>query len=267
LEGRANAKLIARVALVVLAVVGAARAQVGEGEARGRWLDVEDVRAEALPEGSRIRITLSRAPDHFVDWVLADPPRLVLDVAGPLERVPLTPDVFTVVDACVQQVRVGSHERMLRAILDLRGTVGRRRVRQEGRELVVELGDLSPSAPTPAPAPGAVVVTGLPEGLEVQDVRLEPSTSGARVSITLSRAPDGHHDFVLANPPRLVIDLDGPVARRVRPRRIPLDDALASAVRAAVFEGRLRLVLDLRRAVTRPAVTRDGTRLTVELAE
>ena len=104
------------------------------------WVGVRDVRVEPVGAGRRLVVGLTRAPDGIREFLLADPPRLVIDVRGPqapvtaLTRFPLTDDV-------VERVRVAANGGALRIVADLRKPAGKHHVRQDGTSLVADLGD------------------------------------------------------------------------------------------------------------------------------
>src|SRR5262249_49774758 len=78
--------------------------------------------------------------------------------------------------------------------------------------------------------------------LAVRAVSVEPTRVGRTTTITLSRAPDRFESFVLADPPRLVVDIDGPLDPTARPTAdFALADPLVERVRAAAFGSRLRV--------------------------
>src|SRR5262249_32094136 len=54
--------------------------------------------------------------------------------------------------------------------------------------------------------------------IDVQKVQVEPTASGRRVTLALNRSPEGVHDLVVSEPPRLVIDLAG--ARPAEPKAV-----------------------------------------------
>jgi type IV pilus assembly protein PilQ len=112
-----------------------------------------------------------------------------------------------------------------------------------------------PEASAPAPA----------DALGVRDVNVETTDSGRRVVVTLTRAPESMRDFTLATPPRVVVDLRGPIGGRVVERRFPVTDRAISRVRVAPYDGHLRVVLDLTAAGLVSGVHQDGDRLVAEL--
>jgi type IV pilus secretin PilQ/predicted competence protein len=143
------------------------------GGADSPWVDVKDVKVEHFGAGRRLTIQLTRSPEYYNDWVIADPPRLILDVGGPLAQYPMPAEQFTLGDDLVRQVRVGSHGPNLRAVLDLTGDVGRRRVRHEGPNIIVDLGDVPAGEATgsiPTVTAAAKVEPHAPAADEVQPI-------------------------------------------------------------------------------------------------
>lgn len=120
-----------------------------------------------------------------------------------------------------------------------------------------------------APASADVVVEAggaADAALAIRDVRLEPAGAGRRVVVTLSRAPERMRSFAMDDPPRLVMDVWGPLARGDgREQRFSLDDALVSRVRAATYRQRLRIVVDLREPSPVRTARVDGTGLVAEV--
>src|SRR5262249_44110104 len=152
---------------------------------------------------------------------------LVIDVPGPLAENPMPVSRYPLSDDLVSQVRVGSHEGTLRAVLDFTHDPGPHTVRQDGATIVAEVGD--PDAPA---RPTAAVPANSP-WLAVRDVRVQQAGSGRRLVIAFTRAPDHVHAFVLPDPPRLVIDVTGPQSAATAPARFPLTDDVVTRVRAA----------------------------------
>jgi type IV pilus secretin PilQ/predicted competence protein len=133
----------------------------------------------------------------------------------------------------------------------------------------------TPLAPAPAPAlveapkaaPASLAARGeSAHALETVDTQVHDG----RVAITL--VGDGWFapkDFVLANPPRLVIDLPG-VKNEVRQRAIAVKGDVVSRVRVSQFQTSpemvTRVVIDLARPVAY-AIAPDGERLAVLVGE
>jgi type IV pilus assembly protein PilQ len=130
------------------------------------------------------------------------------------------------------------------------------------------------AAPVPSPpkvetepiAPPALTRAELAHLLE--EVTAESSTDGVAVRL-LADGTISAKDFVLANPPRLVIDLPG-VRNTVRRRVVPVTGGLVSRVRISQFQSApdpvTRVVLDLTRPVSY-SLHADGERLSVVVGE
>jgi type IV pilus assembly protein PilQ len=104
--------------------------------------------------------------------------------------------------------------------------------------------------------------------LEVRDVRVATVGAGRRITIVLSREPEGMQDFWLASPPRLVVDLTGP--RADNPPTVatyPFPDEVVSQVRVGAHGGSLRAVIDLARNPGAHAVRREGLTLIADLGD
>src|SRR5436853_623310 len=91
----------------------------------------------------------------------------------------------------------------------------------------------TPAAAAPVETPGAPPA-GDTTPLAVRDVRVEPMGEGRRLVIELTRPPDDVHDFALSAPPRLVMDVHGPLpAKPAVLTRFPLTDDMVAGVRVA----------------------------------
>jgi type IV pilus secretin PilQ/predicted competence protein len=121
--------------------------------------------------------------------------------------------------------------------------------------------DALDAQPTAAPSAAAPIE----QGLAVRDVRVESTDEGRRVVMTLSRAPEGVHDFALNAPPRLVVDVRGPLAGGAHEQRYALTDPIVSRARVAPYGGQLRVVLDLKQRVAVRAVRQEGDTVIAEL--
>src|SRR6185295_14211443 len=159
--------------------------------------------------------------------------------------------------------RVGSHEGALRAVLDLTAEPGTHSMRKEGSTVVVELG--TPSAPVAAAEEPAVADETPAAFLAVRDVRVEPAAAGKLLVIKLSRQPDKVKNFVLSDPPRLVIDLTGPQPPGGALTRFPLSDDLVTRVRVASNGNTLRVVADLKQEPGTYAVRHEDARVVAAL--
>lgn len=96
--------------------------------------------------------------------------------------------------------------------------------------------------------------------LAVRDVRVDTDAGGRRVIVDVGRTPSRVRNFTLENPPRLVLDVSGPVARGDgREARFPIADGVVKGVRAARFNGKLRVVIDLVTPAALDGVQTQGT--------
>src|SRR6185503_7821353 len=118
-----------------------------------------------------------------------------------------------------------------------------------------------PEQEAPAPTEAAAG-----QALAVRDVRIETTDAGRRMVVALSREPDSVQNFQLSGPPRLVVDLQGPLAWRTREARFTLSDSGVTRVRVAPYEGQLRIVFDLKSRGAVTAVRKEGTTLIADLA-
>jgi type IV pilus assembly protein PilQ len=135
----------------------AAEAPAVAPDAESPWLTVREVRVEQEGNGRRVRIALSRAAEHVEDFTLGNPARLVIDLAGPQDRSSIREARFPVGDDVVSQARVAPYKGRLRVVLDLRRSLRPHTVRQEGTELVAELGDIATATAPQIVAPPTIV--------------------------------------------------------------------------------------------------------------
>ena len=124
----------------------------------------------------------------------------------------------------------------------------------------VAVASLPPAAAAPASRPASRVEI----GHALEDVTASPSGEGVVVSL-LGDGALAAKDFVLSNPPRIVVDLPG-VKNEVRRRVVPVQSAAVTRVRISQFQTQpepvTRIVVDL----TGPTAYRlhaDGERLAV----
>jgi len=113
-----------------------------------------------------------------------------------------------------------------------------------------------------APAPGT------DELLQLRGTTVETLGSTHRLVFDLSRAPDSISHFRLSGPPRLVLDVRGPhhAARLVD--RFVADDPLVERVRVGHYDGRMRLVVDLKDDPPETySVRREGSALVLYIGE
>ncbi len=265
-----------------------AGAQAAPGS-EATWIDVTNAEVAQIGAGRRLTLALTRTPEVVRDQERGSPPRLVLDLDGPRPAEPRQVTAFPLSDELVSRVRVGSFGGKLRAIVDLSHAPGAHAVRSEGAKVIVDLGDTSLAAATPARAarkrPGTLGAAAAPAAampvetpgappagdttpLAVRDVRVEPLGEGRRLVIELTRPPDDVRDFTLSAPPRLVMDVHGPLpAKPAVLTRFPLTDDMVAGVRVATNGGALRIVADLNHPALTHTVHREGNRLVADLGD
>src|SRR6266705_1418109 len=265
-----------------------AGAQAAPGS-EATWIDVTNAEVAQIGAGRRLTLALTRTPEVVRDQERGSPPRLVLDLDGPRPAEPRQVTAFPLSDELVSRVRVGSFGGKLRAIVDLSHAPGAHAVRSEGAKVIVDLGDTSLAAAAPARAarkrPGALGAAATPAAampvetpgappagdttpLAVRDVKVEPLGEGRRLVIELTRPPDDVRDFTLSAPPRLVMDLHGPLpAKPAVLTRFPLTDDMVAGVRVATNGGALRIVADLNHPALTHTVHREGNRLVADLGD
>src|SRR5262245_53426102 len=131
--------------------------------ASSAWLALRDLRLETAGSGRRIVLVLTRAPDRVDSFLLDEPPRLVIDLAGPGV---MTHGAFArkeLGDALVASVRTAPHTGSLRAVIDFSGPAVDHAIESDGARLIVRLGDTTPDdvtveakePPAPDPPPDA----------------------------------------------------------------------------------------------------------------
>src|SRR5436309_10777499 len=116
------------------------------------WIDMTNAEVAQVGAGRRLTLVLTRTPEAVQDQERGSPPRLVLDLDGPRPAEPRQVTAFPLSDELVSRVRVGSFGGKLRAIVDLSHAPGAHAVRSEGAKVIVDLGDTSLAAATPARA-------------------------------------------------------------------------------------------------------------------
>lgn len=109
----------------------------------------------------------------------------------------------------------------------------------------------APPPPTPPPAAqqtSAPSVTPPPFNgpLRLHEVRVIESLGQHSVLFRLSRPPEGIDYFPLRNPNRLVIDIKGAIEPLQQVQHYKAADPLIAAVRVGSYQGRMRLVVDLK---------------------
>jgi hypothetical protein len=101
--------------------------------------------------------------------------------------------------------------------------------------------------------------------LVVRDVRVEATDTGRRLVMALSREPEGVSNFQLSSPPRMVVDLHGPIAGKTKEARFAVADDGVTRVRVAPYDGQLRVVLDLKRRGVVTGIRQEGSMLVADL--
>jgi type IV pilus assembly protein PilQ len=236
------------------------------------FLDVRQVRVDPLGAGRRVTIVLTQEPDSIDDAMAGGTPQLVIDMTGPRPVEPRQIESFRFSDDLVSQVRVGSRRGKLRTVLDLGREPQGHAVRREGATVIVELGstsDLAASPPRNGHSPEMVAAAPADTPwLGVRDIKVAPAGAGRRLVVLLTRPPDALKDFVLSDPPRLVVDLKGPQPEHAGGlTRYPVGDDVVSGVRVAWNNGALRVVLDLRAPAVTHAVRQEGSLLVADLGD
>ncbi len=102
----------------------------------------------------------------------------------------------------------------------------------------------SSALPVAAPAP-------TPEAhgpARLDEVRLIETGGQRSVLFRFSHPPEGIDYFPLRNPNRLVVDIKGSVEPPAKIQTHKTSDAIVSAVRVGTYQGKLRLVIDLKNA-------------------
>lgn len=257
-------------------------------------LEVRELRLESSAGHKRLNWRFSTAPSEVKAFGLSDPPRLVIDVSGPAQGTRSAS--YTTHDETVWRIRQGAHPQRLRFVLDFRtdslpsytiehdGTRLSALVhtpgddRQASRQLFPPLLTASgqaapaiqadPPARPPASAPTAAgEATPAAAGLYLHELQLGLEDDRQALSFVFSQSPHSVRSFALSDPPRLVLDVSGPVAPGPS-ARYTARDALVSAVRVGSHPDRLRFVVDLSGAQIPPfEVRQQDNRLRLVFAQ
>jgi type IV pilus assembly protein PilQ len=127
---------------------------------------------------------------------------------------------------------------------------------------------VSTAALVPPPAPAASPAARVEIGHTLEEVNARTSAEGVEVAL-LGDGALAAKDFVLSNPPRIVIDLPG-VKNEVRKRVVPVQSAVVSRVRISQFQTQpelvTRIVVDLT-APTAYTLHADGERLSLSIGK
>ena len=234
-------------------------------------LEVQELRLESTAGHKRLNWRFSTAPTEVKAFGLSDPPRLVIDVSGPAQGTISTS--YTTHDETVWRIRQGAHPQRLRFVLDFKtdslpsytiehdGTRLSALVqtpgdaREASRQLFPPLRTASgqtasatPAAPSARPQASAPTASGeatpAAAGLHLDELQLGLEDDRQALSFVFSQSPHSVRSFALSDPPRLVLDVTGPVAPGPS-ARYTARDALVSAVRVGSHPDRLRFVVDL----------------------
>src|SRR5262245_12407034 len=104
--------------------------------------------------------------------------------------------------------------------------------------------------------------------LTVRDVHVEHVGNGRRITIGLSRVPDGVKDFTLNGPPRFVLDVRGPQQAQAKAlTRFPVTDDVVTGVRVAANGDALRIVADLHQMAKTHHVRQEVNLLIADLGD
>ena len=104
--------------------------------------------------------------------------------------------------------------------------------------------------------------------LQLRGTTVEALGSTHRLVFDLSRTPDSVTHFQLPKPPRVVVDVHGPHQAARLVDRYQADDPLVERVRVGHYDGRMRLVVDLKDNLPKAYhVRREGGALVVYLGE
>src|SRR5438876_232800 len=214
-----------------------AGAQAAPGS-EATWIDVTNAEVAQVGAGRRLTLALTRTPEVVRDQERGSPPRLVLDLDGPRPAEPKQVTAFPLSDELVSRVRVGSFGGKVRGIVDRSHAPGAHAVRSEGAKVIVDLGDTSLAAATPARAarkrPGTLGAAAAPAAampvetpgappagdttpLAVRDVRVEPLGEGRRRVIERTRPPGDVRDCTLSAPPPARVAAAEPEAKQPPP--------------------------------------------------
>jgi type IV pilus secretin PilQ/predicted competence protein len=93
--------------------------------------------------------------------------------------------------------------------------------------------------------------------LRVHEIQLANRGGRQAIIVVLSRPPERVRSFVLHDPNRVVLDLEGPLVTTA-PRTHAVADPVVARVRLAATDSRLRIVVDVKGAAPDVATERDG---------
>ncbi|MCB0308233.1 MAG: type IV pilus secretin PilQ [Bdellovibrionales bacterium] len=106
-----------------------------------------------------------------------------------------------------------------------------------------------------------------PGATELVDIKTSTSGTGTTITLIGNGVIDNYDDFVLSNPRRVVIDLNGLKNRYLGPKTISLSTPEASRMRLGATDQRIRVVLDTK-STSAPSYTisKEGSSLILRLA-
>ena len=112
-------------------------------------LHLEQVELVDTGQGKLVSLQFSQPPDALKSFALGSPPRVVIDVQGPIR--PLASARYAAQDSLIRRVRVGFHKQYIRFVLDLKkGVIPPFSVEQKQDLVIASLqvsGQASPDAP------------------------------------------------------------------------------------------------------------------------
>ena len=190
-------------------------------------------------QGELLRLEVDGGLKSVRHFVLEDPPRLVLDLHGIRSTSTVLPDASEA--DSVAGVRTGRHRDKLRVVVDFERALRAYRVRRSKRVVEVELdSDLSKAPPDSVHKPEEVAAA-------ERALRLE--TDGGLENV---------RHFVMADPPRLVLDLYGVQDVSVALNSAP-DPLSIEGLRKARHLNKIRVVIDFERPLEAYRVRRSGS--------
>ena len=196
-------------------------------------------------QGELLRLEVDGGLKSVRHFVLEDPPRLVLDLHGIRSTSTVLPDASEA--DSVAGVRTGRHRDKLRVVVDFERALRAYRVRRSKRVVEVELdSDLSKGPPDSVRKPEEVAAA-------ERALRLE--TDGGLENV---------RHFVMADPPRLVLDLYGVQDVSVALNSAP-DPLSIEGLRKARHLNKIRVVIDFERPLEAYRVRRSGSVVEVDM--
>ena len=103
-------------------------------------LHLQEIRLATEGRTRRVLFHFSHPPDSIQSFSLSSPSRIVIDVHGPVRKLPSR--TYPAEDALLMQVRTGSHPQRLRLVLDLNGqTAPVHSVEHQATKVILKLGE------------------------------------------------------------------------------------------------------------------------------